>query len=133
LKVQNLFLNLSIYLFSKLLKQLSKVQETTLTTFKPNDTTSISTSGSNDTTSTSTPISTSTISLSNSFDSFAFKIDFDSDDAVQIILNLYGNETETDEYGGELKIDYSYNDEDGYNVTDISSISNFKLYKIFRN
>ena len=112
------------------MKQLSKVQETTLTTFKPNDTTSISTSGSNYTSSISTPTSTSTISLSNSFENFTFKIDFDSDEDGQIILNLYRNETETDEYSEELKIDYSYYDEDGYNVTDISSICNIKLYKI---
>ena len=48
---------------------------------------------------------------------------------LAIILNLYRNETETDEYSEELKIDYSYYDEDGYNVTDISSISNIKLLK----
>jgi hypothetical protein len=126
LKVYGIIFKFIHIYFVKLLKQFSKVQETTLTTFKPNDTTSISTSGSNDTTSISTPTSTSTISLSNSFDSFTFKINFDSDND-QIVLNLYINETETDGYSGELKIDYSYEDDDGYNVTDISSISNFKL------
>jgi hypothetical protein len=63
---------------------------------------------------------TSTTTLSNSFDEFIYIFDFDSNNDY-IELNLYLNETEG--YGGELKFDYSYEDDDGYNVTDKSSIS----------
>jgi hypothetical protein len=46
--------------------------------------------------------------------------DFDSNND-DIVLNLYLNKTE--KYDGKLMIDYSYRDDGGYNVTDISSIS----------
>jgi hypothetical protein len=65
----------------------------------------------------------STTTLSNSLDDFIYIFDFDSNND-DIVLNLYLNETEN--YLGELKIDYSYEDDDRYNVTDISSISNIE-------
>jgi hypothetical protein len=73
---------------------------------------------------TTTIVATTLITtLSNSLDDFIYIFDFDSNND-DIALNLYLNETEN--YLGELKIDYSYEDDDGYNVTDISSISNIE-------
>jgi len=75
------------------------------------------------TTSTTT---TSTTTISSSFDDFIYIFDFDSNNS-DIVLNLYLNETEN--FEGELKIDYSYEDDNKYNVTDISSISNILSIK----
>jgi len=72
---------------------------------------------------TTTVTTTLTTTLSNSLNDFIYIFDFDSNND-DIVLNLYLNETEN--YLGELKIDYSYKDDDGYNVTDISSISNIE-------
>ena len=72
---------------------------------------------------TTTVTTTLTKTLSNSLDDFIYIFDFDSNND-DIVLNLYLNETEN--YLGELKIDYSYEDDDRYNVTDISSISNIE-------
>ena len=56
---------------------------------------------------------------------------FDFDNNINdILLDL--NENETEVFGGELKIDYSYNDKEfdyGYNVTDLSSISKISWIK----
>jgi hypothetical protein len=72
------------------------------------------------TTITTTSPTTTTTTISSSFDNFIYIFDFDSNNDY-IELYLYLNETVN--YDGELKIDYSYEDDDGYNVTDISSIS----------
>jgi len=72
---------------------------------------------------TTTVTTTLTTTLSNSLDDFIYIFDFDSNNDA-IVLNLYLNKTE--KYLGELKIDYSYEDGVGYNVTDISSISNIE-------
>jgi hypothetical protein len=57
----------------------------------------------------------------NSDSSDDYVIDFDKDN-TNIVLNLNINETE--QYTGDLKVDYSYEDDGRYKVTDISSISN---------
>jgi hypothetical protein len=68
-----------------------------------------------------TNITCPTSKISSLFEDFIYIFDFDSN-YDDIVLNLYLNETE--KYLGELKIDYSYEDDDGYKVTDVSSISN---------
>jgi len=101
-----------------------------ITSIPSNNTTSTSMSKSSSaskSTSSITTASTTTTSLCTDFTitSTVIKL-FNFDNNINdILLDLYENETEV--FGGELKIDYSYLDEEfdkGYNVTDLSSISN---------